>query len=141
VTIPFLTNFADIALLMMRFMVGFIFFTSGWKHLSDPEHRSAAIEMSKGFTVCLGIVECAGALGVTFGVLTQFAAIGLILIMLGAIQKKILEWHTGFWGKHGTDGWWRADDLRVTHNFRYAQGRKGDSSHDVRSDANLVERQ
>ena len=25
--------------------------------------------------------------------------------MLGAIQKKILKWHTGFWGKHGTDGW------------------------------------
>ena len=30
---------------------------------------------------------------------------GLILIMLGATQKKITEWHTGFWGKHGTDGW------------------------------------
>ena len=25
--------------------------------------------------------------------------------MLGAIQKKIAVWHTGFWGKHGTDGW------------------------------------
>jgi putative oxidoreductase len=25
--------------------------------------------------------------------------------MLGAIQKKIFKWHTGFWGKHGTAGW------------------------------------
>jgi putative oxidoreductase len=25
--------------------------------------------------------------------------------MLGAIQKKIFVWKTGFWGKHGTDGW------------------------------------
>jgi putative oxidoreductase len=25
--------------------------------------------------------------------------------MLGAIQKKIFAWKTGFWGKHGTDGW------------------------------------
>jgi putative oxidoreductase len=40
-----------------------------------------------------------------FGVLTQLAATGLILLMLGAIQKKIFVWKTGFWGKHGTDGW------------------------------------
>ena len=34
-----------------------------------------------------------------FGVFTQLAAIGLILVMLGAIQKKIFVWHTGFWGE------------------------------------------
>ena len=28
------------------------------------------------------------------GVLAQFAAAGLILVMLGAIQKKIFVWHT-----------------------------------------------
>ena len=60
--------------------------------------------MSKGFTIFLGAVELAGGLGVTFGVLTQLAAIGLILIMLGAIQKKIFVWHTGFWGDKGS-GW------------------------------------
>ena len=104
-TIPFLANFIDVALLMMRLMVGVIFFTSGWRHASDPATRSAEIETSKGFTRFLGIVECAGALGVTFGVLTQFAALGLVLIMLGAIHKKIFRWHLSFWGKHGTDGW------------------------------------
>ena len=40
-----------------------------------------------------------------FGVLAQLAAIGLIFIMLGAIQKKIVVWDTGFWGKSGTNGW------------------------------------
>jgi putative oxidoreductase len=60
--------------------------------------------MSKGFTVFLGAAELAGGLGVAFGVLAQVAALGLILIMLGAIQRKIFVWHTGFWGKHG-DGW------------------------------------
>jgi putative oxidoreductase len=39
-----------------------------------------------------------------FGVLTQLAALGLILIMLGAIQRKIFVWHTGFWGDK-SDGW------------------------------------
>jgi putative oxidoreductase len=102
---PFLTNYTDIALLLLRFMVGLIFFTSGYKHLTNAEARSKDIGMSKGFTLFLGAAECAGALGVIFGVLTQLAAIGLILLMLGAIQKKIFVWHTGFWGKHGTDGW------------------------------------
>jgi putative oxidoreductase len=43
--------------------------------------------------------------GVAFGALTQFAAIGFILIMLGSTTKKIFKWKTGFWGKNGTDGW------------------------------------
>jgi putative oxidoreductase len=41
---------------------------------------------------------------VAFGVLIQLAAIGLILVMLGAIQKKIFVWHTGFWGEKSS-GW------------------------------------
>lgn len=105
VALPFLAEFTNVALLLLRLMVGLIFFTSGWKHVTNPETRSKDIEMSKGFTLFLGIAECAGALGVAFGVLTQFAALGLVVVMLGAIWKKISRWHTGFWGKHGTDGW------------------------------------
>jgi putative oxidoreductase len=98
-------NFADLALLLMRLMVGLVYGASGWKHLQDPAARSKDIGMSKSFTVFLGAAELAGALGVAFGVLPQLAALGLILLMLGAIQKKVFVWHTGFWGKHGTDGW------------------------------------
>ena len=100
-----LFQFTSAALLLLRLMVGGIFATSGWSHLKDPAGRSQSIGLSKGFTVFLGAVELAGALGVIFGVLTQLAAAGLVLIMLGAIQKKIFVWKTGFWGKHGTDGW------------------------------------
>ena len=53
----------------------------------------------------LGLAELAGGLGVAVGVWTQLAALGLILVMLGAIQKKIFVWRTGVWGEHGTDGW------------------------------------
>src|SRR6476659_2423133 len=102
---PQLAQFTDLALLFLRVMVGLVFITSGWKHLKDPEARSKDIGMSKGFTIFLGAAEVAGSLGVIFGVLTQLAAAGLILIMLGAIQKKGFVWKTGFWGKHGTDGW------------------------------------
>jgi putative oxidoreductase len=102
---PQLARFSDLAFLLLRLLVGIIFAASGLKHLKDPEGRSKAIGMSKSFTALLGAAELAGALGVIFGVLTQLAAAGLIFLMLGAIQKKIFLWKTGFWGKHGTDGW------------------------------------
>lgn len=102
---PQLAMFQDVAILLLRLMVGAIFASSGWSHLKDPEGRSKSIGMSKGFTVFLGVGELAGALGVIAGVLPQLAAAGLVLLMLGAIQKKIFVWKTGFWGKHGTDGW------------------------------------
>ena len=102
---PQFARLTDVALLLLRIMVGIVFMTSGWKHLKDPEGRSKDIGMSKGFTIFLGAAEFAGSLGVVFGVLAQPAAIGLILIMLGAIQKKIFVWRTGFWGKSGTNGW------------------------------------
>ncbi len=102
---PQLSRFTDLALLLLRLMVAAVFLSSGWKHMREPEERSKDIGMSKSFTLFLGLAEFAGALGVAFGVLTQLAAIGLILLMLGAIQKKMFVWHTGFWGKSGTNGW------------------------------------
>jgi len=101
---PELTRFTDLALLLLRLVVALVFGSSGWSHLTRAEERSKSIGMSKGFTLFLGAAELAGSLGVAFGVLPQLAALGLILVMLGAIQKKISVWHTGFWGKHG-DGW------------------------------------
>ncbi|MGB6875075.1 MAG: DoxX family protein [Candidatus Acidiferrales bacterium] len=102
--LPYLMQFQDAGILLLRLMVGLIFISSGWKHMKDPAGRSKSIGMSKGFTVFLGAAEIAGSLGVIFGVLPQLAALGLILLMLGAIQKKIFVWHTGFWGKDGY-GW------------------------------------
>lgn len=97
-------QFVDLSLLLLRLMVGLVFVSSGYSHLKDPEARSKSIGMPKGFTVFLGIAEVAGGLGVALGILTQIAAFGLILIMPGAIYKKIFAWHTGFWGEKSS-GW------------------------------------
>src|SRR5271170_6762784 len=113
---PQLAPFTDIALLLLRLMVGIVFLTSGYNHLKDPATRSKDIGMNKGFTIFLGAAELAGGLGVTAGVLAQLAAIGLILVMFGAIQKKIFAWHTGFWGKSGTNGW-SYDTMLVVMNL------------------------
>ena len=98
---PQLTRYSDVGLLLLRLMVSLVFFTSGLNHLKDPAGRSKSIGMSKGFTIFLGAAEVLGSLGVAFGVLIQPAAIGLILIMLGAIQKKIFAWHIEFWASNG----------------------------------------
>lgn len=101
---PALAQFADHALLLMRLMVSAVFISSGWNHAKDPVARGKSIGTSPGFARFLGIAELAGGLGVAVGVLPQLAALGLILIMLGAIQKKTFVWHTGFWGK-SSNGW------------------------------------
>jgi len=101
---PALSRFTDLGLLLLRLMVGLVFVTSGYSHLTNPAERAKSIGMSEGFTIFLGIGEVAGGLGVAAGVLTQLAAVGLILIMLGAIERKIFVWHTGFWGEKSS-GW------------------------------------
>lgn len=112
---PELARFTDLGILLMRLMVGLVFVTSGYGHLKHLEERAKSIGMPKGFTAFLGAAEIAGGLGVAAGVLTQIAAFGLILIMLGAIEKKMFVWHTGFWGEKASG--WHYDLLFVLMNL------------------------
>ncbi|HEX4002153.1 MAG TPA: DoxX family protein [Candidatus Acidoferrales bacterium] len=112
---PELSRFTDLALLLLRIMVGGVFATSGWGHVGHSEERSKSIGMSRGFTIFLGMAEFLGGLAIIAGVFTQLAAIGLILVMLGAIQKKIVAWHTGFWGEKNSG--WHYDLLFVVMNL------------------------
>ena len=112
---PQLTRFVDFGLLALRLMVAVVFVSSGWSHATKAEERSRSIGISKGFTLILGMAELAGGFGVAFGVLTQLAALGLILVMLGAIYKKIFVWHTGFWGEKASG--WHYDLMFVVMNL------------------------
>jgi putative oxidoreductase len=112
---PQLGRVSDLGFLLLRLMVGVVFITSGWNDLKDPAARSESVGMSKGFTMFLGAAEVAGSLGVMFGVLTQLAALGLVVVMLGAIQKKIFVWHTGFWGEKAQG--WHYDLMLVVMNL------------------------
>jgi len=113
--IPLPPAATDAALLLLRLMVAIIFVSSGRNHLSDPTGRAESIGMSKGFTIFLGAAEVLGGLGVAAGVLAQWAALGLILLMLGAIQKKVAVWQTGFWGKNASG--WHYDLMMVVMNL------------------------
>jgi putative oxidoreductase len=84
--------------------VAAVFFTSGFRHAKDPVGRGASVGLSPGLSLMLGWAEMIAALGVAVGVFTQVGALVLMLVMLGAIQKKVFVWHTGFWGEK-TYGW------------------------------------
>jgi putative oxidoreductase len=101
---PQLLQFSDVALLCLRLIVALVFFDSGLQHVRDPIKRGASIGLSPRVTLMLGFASMAAAIGVALGVFTQVAAPGLMVISLGAIQKKVFEWHTGFWGDK-TYGW------------------------------------
>src|SRR2546423_5650189 len=115
VTFPALLPFSDAGLLLLRLMVASVFFDSGWNPLRNPAERSKSIGASTGFTVFLGTAEVLGSVGVALGILTQLAAIGLGLLMLGAIQKKIFVWKIGFWG--GRAYGWHYDLMLLVMNL------------------------
>jgi putative oxidoreductase len=110
-----LPHFSDLGILLVRLMVAVVFIDSGWNDLIDPVNRSVSIGMSQHFTVSLGVAEIAGGVAVAAGILTQLAAMGLIVVSCGAIEKKIFTWHTGFWG--GTSYGWHYDLLFIVMNL------------------------
>ena len=103
-TIPRAMAYTDGSLLLLRLVVALVFGSSGFNHLKSPKERAASIGMSVPFTIFIGAAELAGAIGLAVGILMQWAALGLIVVMLGAMYKKIVEWKTGFWGEKSM-GW------------------------------------
>jgi len=104
VTFPSLVAFADFSLFVLRVVVAIVFGASGYYHLKDPVGRAKSVELSPAATRGLGLAEVLGSLGLVTGALIQPAAIGLILVGLGAIGKKVFAWHIGFWGEKAS-GW------------------------------------
>ena len=114
-SIPGAMLYADWSLFLLRLMVAIVFGSSGFNDLKSPRQRAESLGMSVGFTVFLGIAELAGAMGLVAGVLTQWAALGLILVMLGAIYLKVAKWKTGFWGEKSMG--WHYDLMFVAMNL------------------------
>ena len=125
---PQFAQFTDVALLLLRVMVGVVFITSGWNHLKDPEARSKDIETSKGFTIFLGAAEVAGGLGVIFGVLTQLAAAGLILITCSPrFRRRFSSGAQASGVTSGTNGW-SYDTMLIVMNLVIVTTRGGNLS-------------
>jgi putative oxidoreductase len=114
-TIPVALVYADWSLFLLRVMVAVVFGSSGFSHLKSPRQRAESLGMSVGFTAFLGAAELAGSIALVAGFLTQWAALGLIMIMFGAIYMKAVKWKTGFWGEKSSG--WHYDLLFVAMNL------------------------
>lgn len=114
-TVPALMQYTDWSLLFLRIVVALVFGTSGFSHLKSPRERAESIGLPVPFTLFLGAAELAGAIALVVGFLTQWAALGLILVMLGAIYMKMAKWHTGFWGEKSMG--WHYDLLFIAMNL------------------------
>jgi putative oxidoreductase len=104
VTFPSLLALGDFSLFVVRLVVALVFGASGYYTLRDPVGRGKSFDLPPGAARGLGAAEVLGSAGLVTGVLIQPAAIGLILIGLGAIQKKVFQWKTGIWGDKNS-GW------------------------------------
>lgn len=103
--LPELAGLADLALLLLRVLIGILFVTSGWSHVRQPEERGASIGLSPGFTRLLGTAELVGGISVGIGAWAQIGGLVLAGVMFGAIYKKLFVWKSGFWGGSAGDGW------------------------------------
>src|SRR5260370_29198870 len=104
-----LDQLGDWALVALRLGVGTSFWVHGtskramWKMAPSEQMPASFLSMLR----LLSIVEPLGALALFVGFLTQPAAAGGVIIMLGAIRLKAVQMHRGF----GVDGGWRLDFL------------------------------
>lgn len=104
-----LHQFGDWALLVLRIGVGAIFLVHGtqkwamWKKRPSAEMPAGLLSVLK----FLSIVEPLGGAAAVVGFLTQLAAAGFAIIMVGAIRLKAIQMHKGFSG----DGGWEFDFL------------------------------
>ena len=101
-----LHQYGDFALLLLRLTLGTIFLMHGlpkkglWS--AQPSAQMPA-SMLRNLRI-LSIAEPAGALGLIFGFLTQLAALGLVIVMLGAIQFLVTKVHRKF-KEQNAPGW------------------------------------
>lgn len=93
-----------ISLLLLRLIVAIVFFSSGKSHVMNPVERGKSVGLSPSVTRFLGIAEIFAAISIALGIYPQIGAAIILITMLGAIQKKIFVWKTGFYSDKGY-GW------------------------------------
>lgn len=102
-----ITEFNNIGLLVLRFGIAISFLYHGldklkmWKMEPSEEMPATFLNQLR----LLSIAEPLGALALIGGFLTQLAAFGFIIIMLGAIHLKVTQMQKKF----GEPGGWELD--------------------------------
>jgi len=101
-----LNGLQDIAPLVLRLFLAAIFIYHGLPKIKGGKQMAQAMGKPQMgiFMVLLGTAETLGGIAAAVGFLTQIAAAGFIIVMLGAIYMKATLWKTGFTSQK-TTGW------------------------------------
>jgi len=101
-----LNRFGDAGRLVLRLAIGIIFLVHGTMKWSmwnmEPSEQLSASMLT--IIKILSIAEPLGGVAIILGLLTPYAAIGLSIIMIGAINAKINLMNIGFAAQQ-TTGW------------------------------------
>ena len=91
------TNYQHAALLVLRMVTAIIFYVAAYYKFPFWSHVPEGISPFMLFTTrLLSIVEPIGATAVLIGLLTRWATLGLIIILLGAIYVSQFIYQIGF---------------------------------------------
>lgn len=90
-------------LLLIRIVVALSFFFSALNKAKNPRRSANQNGVPYPFLIFIMCAEFAGALGLITGILGQFAALGLMLLMAGTIFLHVFIWKTKYWANKG--GW------------------------------------
>lgn len=100
------TKFQNLALLSARWIVATVFFFAAYAKWAFWFNPPFALEPPMlALVKFLSIVEPLGALALVIGFLTRWAALGLGIIMVGAIAMLSLTMHVSFFTMPQAIGW------------------------------------
>ena len=90
----------DLALLLLRIALGLVCIVHGWPKIKNPGWgKKMGYPWIVSFLIAVG--EFFGGLGVLFGAVTQIAAFGPFIVMLGALHLHAIKWKHPFVMKDG----------------------------------------
>lgn len=102
---------ADLVLLLVRVVLVVVFAVSAKKKFANIEKFAKDHDMPVVAAYFVVIAEAAAALAMLTGVLSQWAGVGLVLLMLGTMYLHIVKWKSPYWASKGG---WEYDLLMLT---------------------------
>lgn len=115
----FLNSYSDWGLLALRLAVGAIFLIHGqakwkmWKTQPNEQMKSSMLLLMR----LLSIAEPLGGIALVAGVWTKAAALGLGIVMIGALYFKLIVWKSPFTSQSTTG--WELDLILLAANLMF----------------------
>jgi uncharacterized membrane protein YphA (DoxX/SURF4 family) len=100
----FIYQYSGWGMIALRIALAVVFVVHGWAKIKNPAGVAQALGWPKNAGLLLGLIEFAAALAVLSGVLIEYGAIAMALVMVGAIYTKVTKWKLPFWSQTNT-GW------------------------------------